>query len=117
MAYPKAFETLWSSQPIEYWVEKAPERFRSEWQKNKKMNTAGDWLALVPMALVIVYMDQIPVKSELLRYAVAALLIIVWFVIWNFVKPYVTGKRSYTDIEADMKAYFFELYQKENNVQ
>lgn len=110
MEYSKDFETLWSSQPIEYWVKRAPERFQVEWDKNKKMNTAGDWLSLVPVALVIVYMDKIPVTRELLRYAIAALVIILWFVVWSFLKPFVTGKRSYADIEADVKDYFHEQF-------
>lgn len=110
--YEDDFEKQWSAQPVEYWVKRAPQPLREEWEKNKKMNTAGDWIALVPIALVVVYMDRIPVAGELLRYGVAALLIIVWFVVWTLVRPYVTGKRAYADIEADVKAYFHQQYRQ-----
>ncbi len=38
---------------------------------------------------------------------------IACFVFSVYIKPYVTGKRNIVDIDADIKDYFFAIYQKE----
>lgn len=108
MQYDADFEKLWSSKPFRDWMAAAPLRFQAELKRSKGMNTAGDWLSLVPIALVVVYMDRIPVNNEILRYLIAAVLIFVWFVIWEMIKPYITNKRSEAEILKDVKAYFYQ---------
>lgn len=110
MKYEPDFETLWNSKSLQQWTAGAPERFQSEMKQSQRPTTAGDWLGIVPIVLVAVYMDKIPVNNELLRYLIAAVLIIVWFVIWQMIKPYVTGKRSIAQIEEDIKAYYHQLW-------
>ncbi|MCI7652752.1 MAG: hypothetical protein PUJ13_10650 [Bacteroidales bacterium] len=108
MQYEKEFEELWSSKPFKDWMAAAPSRFQEQLRRSKGMNTAGDWLALVPIALVIVYMDRIPVDNELLRFGIAALAILAWFVVWELIKPYVTNKRSESEIRDEVRQYFHQ---------
>ena len=104
MQYEKEFEELWSSKPFKDWMAAAPSRFQEQLRRSKGMNTAGDWLALVPIALVIVYMDRIPVDNELLRFGIAALAILVW----ELIKPYVTNKRSESEIRDEVRQHFHQ---------
>lgn len=110
MSYEAEFEKIWSSKPSKEWMAAAPSRFQEELKRSKGMNTAGDWLSLVPIALIVVYQGSISVGNELLRYLIVAVLIIVWFVIWEMIKPYITNKRSEADILNDVKAYFYQQW-------
>ncbi|MGI6223412.1 MAG: hypothetical protein ACOYJG_07365 [Prevotella sp.] len=112
MQYEKEFEEQWSSKPFKDWMAVAPLRFQEEMKRSKGMNTAGDWLALVPIALVVVYMDRIPVSNELLRFLIAAVIIIAWFVVWELIKPYITNKRSESEIRDDVKEFFYKEWKE-----
>lgn len=71
------------------------------------MNTAGDWLlAIVPIIVMVAFLSEGLIHSEILNFAAAALTGCVTYVLTMLVKPYVTGKRSLVDIDNDIKAYF-----------
>ena len=59
------------------------------------------------------FMNTDFIQKELLRFLVAMLIGIACFVFSVYIKPYVTGKRNIVDIDADIKDYFFAIYQKE----
>lgn len=78
------------------------------------MNTAGDWLLfIIPIMAMIGFMNTDFIQKELIRFVVAMLFGIACFVFAVYIKPYVTGKRNIVDIDADIKDYFFAVYQKE----
>ena len=49
-----------------------------------------------------------PVDNELLRFGIAALAILAWFVVWELIKPYVTNKRSESEIRDEVRQYFHQ---------
>lgn len=78
------------------------------------MNTAGDWLLfIIPIMAMVGFMNTDFIKGELVRFLVAMLIGIACFVFAVYIKPYVTGKRNIVDIDADIKDYFYVVYQKE----
>ena len=88
--YTKEFEDYWKTHEAAL-LRVAPKVLRDERANNGKMNTAGDWLLFI-----------IPIMA-----------MVACFVFSVYIKPYVTGKRNIVDIDADIKDYFFAIYQKE----
>lgn len=100
------FETYWTEHKTEL-IARAPQHLRQERENALKMNTAGDWLlAIVPIIVMVAFLSAGLIHSEILNFAVAALIGCVAYALTIFVKPYVTGKRSLVDIDNDIKAYF-----------
>ena len=111
--YTKEFDNYWKTHEAAL-QRVAPKVLREERAGNGKMNTAGDWLLFViPIMAMVGFMNTNFIQKELPRFLVAMLIGIVCFVFSVYIKPYVTGKRSIVDIDADIKDYFFAVYQKE----
>ena len=68
---------------------------------------------IIPIMAMVGFMNTDFIQKELLRFLVAMLIGIACFVFSVYIKPYVTGKRNIVDIDADIKDYFFAIYQKE----
>lgn len=111
--YTKEFEDYWKTHEAAL-MRVAPKVLREERANNGKMNTAGDWLLfIIPIMAMVGFMNTDFIKGELVRFLVAMLIGIACFVFAVYIKPYVTGKRNIVDIDADIKDYFFAIYQKE----
>ncbi len=78
----------------------------------KKMNTPGDWILLVVPFAVMVWVPGWALQRPGTQPVLAIVLGVVAAVLGELVKPYITGKRSYADVDADIKQHFYELYQK-----
>lgn len=79
----------------------------------KKMNTPGDWILLAVPFAVMVWVPGLGIFSDVALNTVLAIVLgVVALVLGELVKPYVTGKRSYADVDADIKQYFYKLYQE-----
>ena len=111
--YTREFEDYWKTHEAAL-LRVAPKVLRDERANNSKMNTAGDWLLfIIPIMAMVGFMNTDFIQKELLRFLVAMLIGIACFVFSVYIKPYVTGKRNIVDIDADIKDYFFAIYQKE----
>lgn len=111
--YTKEFEDYWKTHEAAL-LRVAPKVLRDERANNGKMNTAGDWLLfIIPIMAMVGFMNTDFIQKELLRFLVAMLIGIACFVFSVYIKPYVTGKRNIVDIDADIKDYFFAVYQRE----
>lgn len=110
--YPEEFEQYW--QRNEHWlVNVAPPLLRDERKNNGKMNTTGDWLLfIVPLFVGVGFMNTQIIKNEMLNLVAGLVVVALCFVLAMFVRPYVTGKRNVTEIDSDIKAYFFGVYQE-----
>lgn len=111
--YTKEFEDYWKTHEAAL-LRVAPKVLRDERANNGKMNTAGDWLLfIIPIMAMVGFMNTDFIRKELIRFLVAMLIGIACFVFSVYIKPYVTGKRNIVDIDADIKDYFFAVYQRE----
>lgn len=110
--YPREFEEYWKAHE-QTLLAAAPAVLREERKNNGKMNTAGDWLLfIIPLVAGIGFMNARLLANEMLNLVVGLAVVVVCFGIAMLIRPYVTGKRSVTDIDADIKAYFFAVYEK-----
>ena len=112
--YPKEFEKYWSENRDAI-IKSAPCVLREERANNGKMNTAGDWLLfIVPMLAGIGFFNTKLITSEMVNFLVGLAIVVVCYVVVMLIRPYVTGKRSIADIDADIKAYAYTVYEKEH---
>lgn len=111
--YPEEFEKYYKDHEQEL-IETAPSVLREERKNNGKMNTTGDWLLfIVPFFVGIGFMNAHLIKAEMLNFIIGLIVVVVSFGIAMMIRPYITGKRSIADIDADIKDYFLAVYDKE----
>lgn len=111
--YPKEFEAYWKAH-TQSLIEAAPPTLREERKNNGKMNTTGDWLLfIVPFFVGIGFMNTHLIKAEMLNFVVGLVVVVLCYGLAMMVRPYVTGKRSIADIDADIKDHFLSVYEKE----
>ncbi len=104
------FEDYWTKHKDSLYLA-APQALQDELNNTGKMNTAGDWLLqAVPIFVVVGFIEANVISSVILNFLVAALAGIVATLVLVPLKPYVTGKRRASDIEADIKAHFHAVY-------
>lgn len=100
------FEEYWRANKSRLMPD-APQHLKTERINSGKFNTAGDWLlAPLPLVVMILFMQTGWIANELLNLVVAIAIGVVLYVLGEMAKPYVTGKRSVTDIDRDIKEYF-----------
>lgn len=108
--YDKQFEAYWKANGQSL-IEAAPPVLSDERKNNGKMNTAGDWLLfIIPLVAGIGFMNAKLIESEMVNLIVGLAIVVVCFGIAMMIRPYVTGKRSIADIDADIKDYFYAIY-------
>lgn len=107
----KDFEDYWKKHRASLLLA-APKDLQEERNRSEKLNTFGDWLLyLAPIVVMVAFLDQKFVASELLNFLASIGVGVVATFLSMLLKPYVTGKRRVADIENDMKAYFYGIYQ------
>lgn len=78
-----------------------------------KMNSGADWLLFgTPVVGAIVVLDGSFFVSEMLNWLVSAGVAVVMFVGAVFVKSLITGGRTISEIEADIKQRCREQYER-----
>lgn len=108
----KEFEDYWKKHRNSLFLA-APKALKDEMKNTEKLNTAGDWLLyVIPILVMVAFVNAKVIERELLNFLVAVVLCILATLLSVWLKPYVTGKRRATAIDADVKAYFYEIYQK-----
>lgn len=108
--YDEQFEAYWKTNGQSL-IEAAPPVLSDERKNNGKMNTAGDWLLfIIPLVAGIGFMNAKLIESEMVNLIVGLAIVVVCFGIAMMIRPYVTGKRSIADIDADIKDYFYAIY-------
>ena len=114
--YTEEFEKYWKDHEQSL-IEAAPPVLKEERKNNGKMNTTGDWLLfIVPFFVGIGFMNAHIIKGEMVNFIIGLIVVVVCYGIAMMIRPYITGKRSIVDIDADIKDYFFAVYQKEGTV-
>ena len=106
----KEFEDYWEANQKRL-IDQAPSHLAEERRNSSKMNTAGDWLLLAfPVVAMIIFMNQHFIHDELPNFICGVIVCIVFIVIGEMIKPYVTGKRRVGDIDQDIKQYYYDQY-------
>lgn len=110
--YPKEFEEYWKEHE-QALLEAAPATLREERKDNGKMNTTGDWLLfIVPFFVGIGFLNAQIIKAEMANFIVSIIVVVVSYGIAMMIRPYVTGKRSIADIDADIKNHYLAVYEE-----
>ena len=108
--YTEEFEKYWKDHEQSL-IEAAPPVLREERKNNGKMNTTGDWLLfIIPIFVGGGFMNTHLIKAEMPNFIVGIIVTVVCYGIAMMIRPYITGKRSIVDIDADIKDYFFAVY-------
>lgn len=110
--YPKEFEEYWKKHEQSL-LEAAPATLREERKDNGKMNTTGDWLLfIVPFFVGIGFMNTQIIKAEMANFIVSIIVVVICYGLAMMIRPYVTGKRSIADIDADIKEHFYAVFKE-----
>lgn len=108
----KEFEDYWKKHRESLFLA-APKALQDEMKSTAKPQTAGDWLLYAaPILVMVAFINAKIIQAELLNFLAAVVIGILATLLSVWLKPYVTGKRRATDIDADVKAYFYQVYQK-----
>ena len=108
----KEFEDYWKKHRDSL-ILAAPQALQEEMHGATQLNTAGDWLLyVVPIIVMVAFINAKVIQREILNFLVAVVVGIAATLVSMWLKPYVTGKRRVADIDADIKAYFYQIYQK-----
>lgn len=112
----KEFEDYWKARQ-KHLIQNAPEHLAEERRNSSRMNTAGDWLLLAfPVVAMFIFMNQHFIQSELPNFLCGVVVCVVFAVIGELLKPYVTGKRRVGDIDKDIKQYYYEKYKRDGKL-
>ena len=78
-----------------------------------RMTSGADWLLFgMPVVAAIMVLEMSFFGSEIINWLVAALVAALLFVVAVYVKTLITGGRSVTEIEADVKRRCREEYER-----
>lgn len=82
-----------------------------------KMKSGADWLLFgIPFFAGILFMNVCNFRSELLKWLLSALLTVTLFVLCVWVKSMLSGERSLTDIEEEVKALAKKEWENNNSL-
>ncbi len=108
----KKFEDYWLKHKDSLFLV-APQALQDEMCNAGKMNTVGDWvLQAIPILLMVGFINAKVIDSVILSFLVAVVISVVATLLLMPLKRFLTGKRSAMAIEADAKAYFYQIYLK-----
>ncbi len=108
----KEFEDYWQKHKDSLLLE-APRTLQDELNNAGKLNTVCDWLlAAAPLVVMVAFVNAKLIESELLNFLAAMVVGILATLLSMLLKPYATGKRSATAIMDDVKAYFYNVYER-----
>lgn len=106
------FEDYWKRHR-QLLIKNAPTALYEERKSNTKMNTAGDWLLFIlPIIVMAGFYDARVIANVIVNFVVTLVLGIIVFVSTELLKPYITSKRSLTEIDGDIKQYFCQMYKE-----
>lgn len=92
-------------------IETAPSKLAEERKRSLGVNTAADWLLIAfPVIVMVVLMDYNFVNSPIINFVIVLFIGVITLVLGQMISPYVTGKRRITDIDNDIKQYYYNKY-------
>ena len=106
----KDFEVLWKENR-KHILESDPEYKKSV--ESYKMKSGADWLLFgIPVMAAIVILETSPFGRELFNWLAGVAAAVVTFAICVAVKAMITGNRSVSELEEDLKKRCHEHYMK-----
>lgn len=107
------FETYWRTHREQ--LLRANEEYRRV-EESYKMKSGADWLLFgIPFFAGVLFMSACKLESELLKWLLSAGVTIVFFIVCVWLKGVLSGERSLSEIEDEVKAVAQERWMKENN--
>lgn len=104
------FENYWNLHHKQL-IETAPSKLAEERKRSLGVNTAADWLLIAfPVIVMVVLMDYNFVNSPIINFVIVLFIGVITLVLGQMISPYVTGKRRITDIDNDIKQYYYNKY-------
>lgn len=112
----KEFEDYWN-QHQKHLILNAPEKMRTEYLESTRLDSPIDWLCFViPIGVGIVVQPFIKLKSEILSWAIMLVVVVVLFVLMQMVKPFLSKKKSETQVINKIKKYYYDRYKQIGDV-
>lgn len=106
------FENYWNMHRRQL-IDAAPSKLAEERKRSLGLNTAADWLLIAfPVIVMVILMDYNFVNSPIINFVIVLTIGIIALVLGQIISPYVTGKRRVTDIDDDIKQYYYNQYQR-----
>lgn len=104
------FENYWNLHHKQL-IETAPSKLAEERKRSLGVNTTADWLLIAfPVIVMVVLMDYNFVNSPIINFVIVLFIGVITLVLGQMSSPYVTGKRRITDIDNDIKQYYYNKY-------
>lgn len=104
------FEDYWKKHRTSL-IALAPPQLKEELKNNTRMNTMGDFVIFViPIAVLVGLSDANLFSPSWINWVVALVAGVLSFGLMDYLKPFITGKRRYTDIETDIKQHCYLIY-------
>ena len=106
------FEDYWKKHRASLLVV-APKQLKTELKNNTRLNTVGDLVIYVTPFLVFGFLFNSNFFAQgWLNWLVPLLVFLLVYGVMEYIKPFLTGKRRYVDIEADIKQHFYQIYRE-----
>ena len=106
------FENYWNLHRKQL-IDAAPSKLTEERKRSLGLNTAADWLLIAfPVIVMVVLMDYDFVNSPIINFIIVLIIGVITLVLGQMISPYVTGKRRITDIDNDIKQYYYNKYKR-----
>ena len=105
---------------MDYWkrhekrlLKLAPRHLAEEKTQYGKYNTAGDWACMIfpflPFSLIL---QITPFGNQYIDTALAFVALVVFVFLCEMARPHLTGKRPLTQINNDIKNYWYQKYKE-----
>lgn len=112
----KEFEDYWNKHQKRL-ILNAPKALRDEYFESTKLDSPIDWVCFIlPVALGIGLQPILDIQSEILSWAVVLLIVVVCFAVMQLVKPMLQKKKSTIQVVKSIKAFYYEVYKKNEGV-
>lgn len=109
----EAFEQYWLVHKKE-WLQQNDE-YRSI-EEGYKMRSGFDWLLwALPLVSGVVAFSVLPLMSELLKWILSAVVVVVVFMICVWIKSAMLGQRSLSVVENEVKQQAYQWFKEKLN--
>lgn len=113
----KEFEDYWNIHQ-RHLILNAPEKMRKEYMEASRLDSPVDWASFVlPIGVGIVIQPMLGFASEVLSWGIVLLVVVFLFVVMQMVKPYISKKKTETQVLDEIKRYYYERYKKTGNLE
>lgn len=108
----KEFEDYWYRHSNRL-ILNAPKDLHEAYVESTKLHTVADWVCFVlPIGVGIVMQPLLPFDSEILSWGVTVLVVVLLFVLMQYVNSRVQKKKTLVEAIDDIKKFYYKRYKE-----